>query len=128
MFCTKICFAEPDYSIKKYQKSFMPFAVSLWNCLNENTRMIINNEFIKDKLIANTNDIIMAKIRILCSSLKGQLYSMKLMISSACSCGFINEDEFHFFLVCPLCNRSSYTSKFYRTHSTLYPKDPVVCK
>ena len=74
MIRTKIYFAEPDYSIKKYQKSFLPFAVSLWNCLDENTRMIINCEFFKDKLIANTNDIIMVKIRILCSSLKGDSF------------------------------------------------------
>ena len=26
---------------------------------------------------------------------------MKIIESSACSCGFKNEDEFHFFLACP---------------------------
>ena len=30
---------------------------------------------------------------------------MHIVESSACSCGFINEDEFHFFFVCPLFNR-----------------------
>ena len=31
------------------------------------------------------------------------------MIESACSCWFINEDEFHFFLVCPLYNKPRVT-------------------
>ena len=39
----------------------------------------------------------------------GHLYSMKLIDSPACSCGFINENEFHFFLVCPLYNRPRVT-------------------
>ena len=43
------------------------------------------------------------------SNLNGHLYSMKLIDSPACSCGFINENEFHFFLVCPLYNRPRVT-------------------
>ena len=42
-------------------------------------------------------------------NLNGHLYSMKLIDSPACSCGFINENEFHFFLVCPLYNRPRVT-------------------
>ena len=34
---------------------------------------------------------------------------MKLIESSACSCGFKNEDEFHFFLACPLYYRQRVT-------------------
>ena len=37
------------------------------------------------------------------------LFSMKLIDCPACSCGFINENEFHFFLVCPLYNRPRVT-------------------
>ena len=33
------------------------------------------------------------------------LYSMKIIDSPACSCGFVNKNEFHFLLVCPLFNR-----------------------
>ena len=36
------------------------------------------------------------------SDLKGHLYSMKMIESSACSCGFKNKDEIHFLLACPL--------------------------
>ena len=52
----------------------------------------------------------MAKLRMGGSNLNGHLfYSMKLIDSPACSCGFINENEFHFFLVCPLYNRPRVT-------------------
>ena len=39
------------------------------------------------------------------SDLKGHFHSMKIIESSACSCGFKNEDEIHFFLACPLYYR-----------------------
>ena len=119
--CTKNDFVEPDWRITKYQKSFLPFAISLWNRLDENTRKITNYESFKDTLMANTIDnplfyvgsgqeqIIMAKLRMGGSNLTGHLYSMKLIDSPACSCGFINENEFHFFLVCPLYNRPRVT-------------------
>ena len=117
MLRTENDFVEPDWRITKYQKSFLPFAISLWNRLDENTRKITKYESFKDTLMANTNDnplfyvgsrqeqIIMAKIRMGCSNLNGHLYSMKLINSPACLCGLINENEFHFFLVCPLYNR-----------------------
>ena len=43
----------------------------------------------------------MARLRMRSSDLKGHLHSMKIIESSACSCGFKNEDEIHFFLACP---------------------------
>ena len=52
---------------------------------------------------------IMAKLRMQCSNLNGHLYSMKIFDSPACSCGFVNENEFHFLLVCLLSNRPSVT-------------------
>ena len=120
-FRTKNDFVEPDWRITKYQKSLLPFAISLWNRLDENTRKITNYESFKDTLMANTIDnplfyvgsrqeqIIMAKLRMGGSNLNGHLYSMKLIDSPACSCGFINENEFHFFLVCALYNRPRVT-------------------
>ena len=53
----------------------------------------------------------MAKLRMQCSNLNGHLYTMKIIDSPACSCGFVNENEFHFLLdlVCPLYNRSRVT-------------------
>ena len=120
-FRTKNDFVEPDWRITKYRKSFLPFAISLWNRLDENTRKITNYESFKDTLMANTIDNplfyvgsrqeqrIMAKLRMGGSNLNVHLYSMKLIDSPACSCGFINENEFHFFLVCPLYNRPRVT-------------------
>ena len=51
----------------------------------------------------------MAKLRMGCSNLNGHIYSMKIIDSPACLCGFINENEFHFLLVCPLYNRPRLT-------------------
>ena len=53
--------------------------------------------------------IIIAKLRMQCSTLNGHLYSMKIIDSSACSCAFLNENEFYFLLVCPLYNRPRVT-------------------
>ena len=44
-----------------------------------------------------------------CSNLNGHLYTMKIIDSPACSCGFVNENEFHFLLVWPLYNRPRVT-------------------
>ena len=74
-FRTKNDFVETDWRITKYRKSFLPFAISLWNRLDENTRKITNYESFKDTLMTNTIDnplfyvgsrqeqIIMAKLR-----------------------------------------------------------------
>ena len=121
MFHTKNDLVEPEWRITKYRKSFLPCATSLWNSLDVNTRQIINYESFKDTLMVNINDnplfyvgsrqeqIIMAKLRMGCSNLNGHLYSMKIIDSPACLCGFINENEFHFFLICPLYNRPRLT-------------------
>ena len=100
--------AEPNWRITKYQKCFLSFAVSLWNKLNDKTRTITDCELFKDTLMRNTNynplffigsrqeQIIMAKLRLQCGNLNGHLYSMKIINSPACSCGFVNENEFQF--------------------------------
>ena len=55
----------------------------------------------------------MARLRMRSSDLKGHLHSMKIIESSACSCGFKNEDEIHLlsqkFLACPLYYRPRVT-------------------
>ena len=56
IFRTKTDFVEPHWSITKYQKSFLPFAISLWNRVDENTRKLTNCESFKDTLMANTTD------------------------------------------------------------------------
>ena len=56
MFRTKNDLVEPEWRITKYRKSFLPFATSLWNSLDVNTRQITNYESFKDTLIVNIND------------------------------------------------------------------------
>ena len=38
----------------------------------------------------------MVKLRMQCRNLNRHVYSMKIINSPACSCGFLNENEFHF--------------------------------
>ena len=55
------------------------------------------------------------------------LHSLKIIESSACSCGFKNEDEIHFFLACSLYYRKkSHTSKCSSTHSTFNSKNIII--
>ena len=53
--------------------------------------------------------IIMARLRMRSCDLKGHLHSMKIIESSACSCGFKNEDVIHIFLACLLYYRPRVT-------------------
>ena len=114
-------FVPPEWRLRTYQNSFLPFAVSFWNSLEEDTRTISTCELFKDTLMGNVNDnplfhfgtrqeqIIMARLRLRSSDLKGHLYSMEIIEPSACSCGFKHEDETHFFLASPLYYRPRVT-------------------
>ena len=99
----------------------LQYVYSLCNSLDEDTRRLQIYKSFKDTLMVNTKDdplfyvgsrqeqIIIAKIRMGCGNLYGHLYSMKTIDSPACLCAFINENEFHSFLVCPLYNRPRVT-------------------
>ena len=83
------------------------------NWMNK-TRTITNYELFKDTLLRNINDnplffigsrqeqIIVAKLRMQCSYSNGHLYSMKIIDSPACSCGFVNKMNFisYYFVLC----------------------------
>ena len=109
MLRTRHEYTTPSWRITKYKKSFLPLAVNLWNSLDEETQSITNYERFKYALGADIREnplfligtrqeqVIMAKLRMQCSNLNGHLKSMLIVESSACSCGFVNEDEFHFF-------------------------------
>ena len=56
MFGNKDEFVPPEWRLRTYQKSFLPFAVSLWNSLEEDTRTISNYELFKETLMGNVND------------------------------------------------------------------------
>ena len=43
-------------------------------------------------------------------------FILRKLLTPACVCGFINENEFHFFLVCPLYNRPKLTHQNAMAH------------
>ena len=114
-------FTTPRCWISKYQKSFLPLAVSLWNKLDESFKCITDCLIFKTalcpKLIDNplnlignrTDQIIMAKLRLNCSNLKSHLYNLNIIESQTCACGYNKEDSIHFFITCPLYNRPRVT-------------------
>ena len=110
-------FSLPRCRITKYQKSFMPHAITLWNQLPTATKNILEYEKFKDKLeskIPTENplfnfgsrreSIIMARFRMNCSELNAYLFSINVADSPACACGFDSEDTVHYFTSCPLYN------------------------
>ena len=96
MFRNKDELVPPEWRLRTYQKSFLPFAVSLVSSLDANTRTISNYEIFKDTLMGNVNDnpifhldtrqeqIIIARLTMRSRGLKDHLYSMKFIASSAC--------------------------------------------
>ena len=109
-------FIAPRCRISKYQKSFLPLAVSLWNKLDDSIKCITDclafKNALSPKLIDNplnlignrTDQIIMAKLRLNCSNLKSHLFYLNIIDSQACACGYNKENSIHFFLICPLYN------------------------
>ena len=109
-------FLAPRCRISKYQKSFLPLAVSLWNNLDDSIKCITDSLAFKTvlcpKLIDNplnlignrVDQIIMAKLRLNCSSLKSHLFNLNIIDSQTCACGYNKENSIHFFLICPLYN------------------------
>ena len=104
--------------INKYQNSFLPKAITLWNRQDVGLKTIADYDTFKDELIKtcpkeNTlyytgkrkENIIMARMRLNCSNLKGHLYNLHIIDRPECQCGHEFEDSFHFFFICPLYNR-----------------------
>ena len=105
----------PFGRIAKYQNSFLPTAIMLWNKLSLDTRNITTYSLFKSMLekeipfqnplynLGNRKlNIIMASIRMKCSILNGHLFNLKLTDDPRCRCGYFFEDTTHYFLVCPL--------------------------
>ena len=100
----------------KYQKSFLPNAVNIWNALDDT---VVNSDSLDTfKAIVTADSIckdiymfgsrkysmIHAQMRMHCSNLKSHLFSLHVVEDAACVCGHIVEDNKHFFLDCPLYN------------------------
>jgi len=107
----------PRCRITKYQNSFLPRAISLWNKMDNAMKAITDydsfkRELDKKKPIENPlfhlgnreQNRIMARLRLNCSNLKGHLYDLKIIESPECQCGYGFEDSFHYLFVCPLYN------------------------
>ena len=105
----------PSWRITNYKKSFLPFAVHLWNSLDDKIQAITNYKRFKDalgliqKVIHYFYWYQTNRNRMRCSNLNDHLRSIVIAESSAYPLGFINEDEFHFFFICPLFNRPRIT-------------------
>ena len=56
MLRTRHEYMTPSWRITKYKKSFLPFAVKLWNSLDEETQSITNYERFKDALGADIRE------------------------------------------------------------------------
>ena len=110
-------FTIPRCRLKKYQKSFLPHAVNLWNALSDEIKTTsdyntFKNHLEKDRLSENPLfslgnrhlTIIMAKLRMKCSELKSHLAEINAIPSPRCVCGYETEDLYHYFFVCPLYN------------------------
>ena len=93
--------------------------MTLWNNLDKDTQSITSYGDFKD-VASDTScsnsvfyvgnrrkQIIMARLRLRCRNLSSNLYALEIIEPPACMCGFVNEDEFHLFLICPLYNSYS---------------------
>ena len=92
-----------------FKKSFIPSAIKLWNNLLPNEKSI---EAVQAKMKfepielynhgARKLNIIHSQMRMHCSKLNSHLFSLHVIDSPGCQCGFNEEDNNHFLLDCPL--------------------------
>jgi hypothetical protein len=102
--------------LSSFEKSFMPSATKLWNELPIETRLIADPLLFKMALMRKPDpnikklfsfgkrkmNLIHARLRMCCSSLRANLYDMHIIDISGCNCGAEREDAIHYFFVCPL--------------------------
>ncbi|MCG7868088.1 MAG: reverse transcriptase family protein [Candidatus Thiodiazotropha taylori] len=98
-----------------YSSSFLPSTLREWNALSQDTKNATSLSSFKYKLnnpkryppkyfenmqLSRVGQVLHARLRLECSSLKHHLYQKNLVDSPFCSCGQI-ESPTHFFLHCP---------------------------
>ena len=100
---------------EKFQKSFFPETVRLWNELTDEQKAIQDKNVFKSKL-KDTNgksselfnfgvrkyNIIHAQMRMKCSDLKAHLFALHVIDDPVCICNTGIEDTYHYFFQCPL--------------------------
>ena len=103
----------PKTRTETFRKSFIPSSINLWNNLEPEDRLL-DYETFKTKL--NTKDapnelfylgnrasnIKHSQLRLNCSKLNNDLYSLHVVDNPSCPCGSPIEDVYHYFYVCPL--------------------------
>ena len=108
-------FHPPDATTESYDNSFLSKAVRLWNEVDVNIRnnpdpLAFKNSLNKQILEHNPylsygtrkENIIMAKLRMNCSDLRGHLAVLNIIPNSTCRCGENIENTVHYFMTCPL--------------------------
>jgi hypothetical protein len=112
-----------DYTVPRcrlslYQSSFIPSVINLWNSLDNDTRntrtfdtfkINLKRKVVLAKIPAHflvgdrRPNVLYARLRRNCSSLKYSLFRSNIITDSRCVCGYIcREDASHFFLNCRL--------------------------
>ena len=109
-------FTVPKCRITKYQKSFIPFATTLWNQLPPFAKILEYDQFkayLEESIpqenplfqIGNRRDSInMARLRMNNGNLNFYLHNINVIDSPRCACGYDSEDTVHYFISCPLYN------------------------
>ena len=94
----------------KYQKSFLPKAVNVWNSLDTNIIKSNTLETFKQKVVSSSKckelymcgsrkySMIHAQMRMNCSNLKAHLHSLHVIDNCTCACGHEIESSMHFFI------------------------------
>ena len=108
----------PKCRLSKYQKSFFPFAIKIWNNLDTALQNMASYNLFKNLLCSKVpkdnplfhigsrqETILMAKLRMNCSSLAADLFELNIIESATCRCGHDYEDSLHYFFVCPIYRR-----------------------
>jgi hypothetical protein len=111
-----------DYTVPRcrlslYQYSIIPSVIDHWNNLDNDTRNTRTSDSFKINLKSKVvlakfqgnflvgdrrHNILYARLRRSCSSLKNDLFRSNIITDSRCVCGFTREDASHFLLNCRL--------------------------
>jgi hypothetical protein len=111
-----------DYTVPRcrlslYQSSFIPSVINLWNSLDNDTRntrtfdtfkINLKRKVVLAKIPAHflvgdrRPNVLYARLRRNCSSLKYDLFWSNVITDSRCVCGYIRENPSHFLLNCRL--------------------------
>lgn len=110
-----INYSIPQHRLEQYSQSFLPEAIRLFNKLPMHIKSIkdhskFSTQILGKKMDKNDNfyhgnraeNVLHARLRMKCSSLKNDLFQLHVIDSPTCLCGQAPETEEHYFLYCPL--------------------------